>query len=487
MKKKKNVFSMGFLGKFVLIVALFVGGGSIAWADTVIFNGSLENGWNYKNGAGTNLSVTSSVLSNYNSSESTASNIRYYTSDGNITISSGQRIAINAKKYGTTAAGYIKVKYSSDNGETWTTAKEYTYTSDLTTSSQDLAEVNDIVGTYKIQFEFLYATINSIILKDAPTNPILSITHPAEGDVFGYIKESTSKTYTVMNIGTGSMDVNITSSNSVFTVSESSLTEITNDGTGKTFNVIFNYDANVLEPQKAIITVTPTFEGGAAHSFEVSAGPDVECNEDKATIWTTGTKNVYVKYTANNGWNTISLPIAPNLYKNQLFGSGATIKAYALNSYDNNGTLTFENANYLGAGTPYLIYVENAASSPFVVESIYVGYTTAGKVSKGNATFQGTFAPINMEGKYGVTSAGQVMQGTATANIKGYRAYFTGISAPAGGARPTIVFEDDEDTQGLSAVMWMENTKDAYNLQGQKVEKGRKGIYIVNGRKVVIK
>ena len=59
MKKKKNVFSMGFLGKFVLIVALFVGGGSIAWADTVIFNGSLENGWNYKNGAGTNLSVTS--------------------------------------------------------------------------------------------------------------------------------------------------------------------------------------------------------------------------------------------------------------------------------------------------------------------------------------------------------------------------------------------------------------------------------------------
>lgn len=32
MKKKKNVFSMGFLGKFALIVALFVGGGSFAWA-----------------------------------------------------------------------------------------------------------------------------------------------------------------------------------------------------------------------------------------------------------------------------------------------------------------------------------------------------------------------------------------------------------------------------------------------------------------------
>ena len=89
---------------------------------------------------------------------------------------------------------------------------------------------------------------------------------------------------------------------------------------------------------------------------------------------------------------------------------------------------------------------------------------------------------------YGVTSTGQVRPGDGVdANIKGYRAYFTGISAPADGARPTIVFENDNDAQGLSAVMWMENTKDAYNLQGQKVEKGRKGIYIVNGRKVVIK
>lgn len=87
---------------------------------------------------------------------------------------------------------------------------------------------------------------------------------------------------------------------------------------------------------------------------------------------------------------------------------------------------------------------------------------------------------------YGVTSAGQVRPSDGTASIKGYRAYFTGVSAPAGG-RLAIMIDDEDISTGLSAMKWLEGTNEVYNLQGQRVENTGKGIYIVNGRKVIVK
>lgn len=200
-----------------------------------------------------------------------------------------------------------------------------------------------------------------------------------------------------------------------------------------------------------------------------------------------------VKYTAVEGWNTICMPIILRNYSinhmSEIFGT--EWKAYTLSNY-NSGILTFSpvaGSGYINANIPLLVYAPNATGiqTYLSLSNENVTYSSSPKATAGDATFQGTYAPISMEGKFGVTSFGQVMEGTSTADIKGYRAYFTGISAPSDGSRPTIVFEDDDDVQGLSAVMWMENTQEAYNLQGQKVEKGRKGIYIVNGRKVVIK
>jgi hypothetical protein len=75
------------------------------------------------------------------------------------------------------------------------------------------------------------------------------------------------------------------------------------------------------------------------------------------------------------------------------------------------------------------------------------------------------------------------------------RAYF---DIPAGsGAQAarqfTLNFGDDEDTQTTGIIGHTDSTDftdkaDAiYDLQGRKVEKPKKGLYIVNGKKVVIK
>ena len=469
----------GFTSALTLALAMIVLGGGSALADTVIFDSSTGNdiaGWAK---SGINLyHSTPKVL--YTNSTGTL------TSNEKITLLSGDRFIIEAKGRYSGNAG-ITVKYSAD-GSDWTTAKEFsTTTSTFPTNSQDFAElvVDNIVGAYYIQLDCVNMSINLIKIANAPTTPTLSVT-AQDGGVFGYVTANTTKTFTVKNIGSGSMDVNISSNDASFIVSESSLTGITNDGVGKTFDVTYIYSDN--KPHFADITVTPTFEGAASQVINVSAGPEVVIDENTETTWTTGSeKNVYVNYTAVNGWNTICLPIAPNSYKTQLFGSGATVLAYAFKSFANN-TLTLEKANYMGANTPYVVYVDNAASEEFVLTGIYVGYASAGKTTNNGVTFQGTYAPKaagTLTGNYGVTSDGRIVKAGIGASIKGYRAYFTGV--PTGSGIKGFVI-DGEDATDIGLVQMVEGSdKPVYNMSGQKVQKAQRGIYIINGKKVVIK
>lgn len=103
--------------------------------------------------------------------------------------------------------------------------------------------------------------------------------------------------------------------------------------------------------------------------------------------------------------------------------------------------------------------------------------------------FQGTYAPIEgamPDGSYGLTPSGQIRKAGSGASLKGYRAYFTGISAPSG-VKMIVIDEEGGETDLGIVKMVDEKANDVYTLAGQKVQKGRKGIYIVNGKKVVIK
>ncbi len=204
-----------------------------------------------------------------------------------------------------------------------------------------------------------------------------------------------------------------------------------------------------------------------------------------------------INYTAQNGWNTICVPfMLTDEYLEQLFG--ANYKIYKLKSYSN-GELTFESASSFSVSTPYLVYAQDVSgidSDNILLKSITItstNWTSANREqTKNDATFQGTWstkAYTDGDNWYGVTPSGRVMKAGSGASVKGYRAYLTGISAPTSGARISIVIDEGEgETTDLGFVKLVdENAKDIYTLSGQKVQKGRKGIYIVNGRKVVIK
>lgn len=196
---------------------------------------------------------------------------------------------------------------------------------------------------------------------------------------------------------------------------------------------------------------------------------------------------VVVKYTAKQGWNTICMPFElTDADLTALFGEGW--KAYEFKSYSN-GELGFQPASRRYAGYPYIVYCENV---PTIEEPgyilTYVSFTTEKYDERSGAKFQGTFTPMaegTLAGKYGVTPDGKIRKGGANATMSGFRGYF---ELPADAPAPTLSFTDENgETTYIRGIEAEQILKGAYNLQGQPVDTPTKGVYIINGKKVVIK
>ena len=191
-------------------------------------------------------------------------------------------------------------------------------------------------------------------------------------------------------------------------------------------------------------------------------------------------------YSLKAGWNTIILPFAVN----DLSVFGANAKAYDFTNYSESA-LVFSKVTSLVAQTPYVIYSDEAKST--ITFTGVTGFRNSEdaadlRTTKNGVTFQGTYAPIAAgnwpDGAYGVTTAGKIAPGsTATSFMKGFRAYLTGVTADA-----RLSFEDD--ATGITTIIdakELNNDGKVFNLNGQQVKSAHKGLYIVNGRKVVVK
>lgn len=212
-------------------------------------------------------------------------------------------------------------------------------------------------------------------------------------------------------------------------------------------------------------------------------------DEEDGTV-TTGTKNsMVVKYTAKTGWNTICMPFnMTDEFMTELFGAG--YKVYQFQSYEDD-VITFAPATTLESRIPYLVYAVDApenAEGVKLLYNIYIDKSYASYVTKNGVTFQGTYAPVAAgsmaETWYGVTNGGEIRKAGSGASLKGFRAYFTGVTELAD-ARIAVV---DEST-GITTIIAARdlNNDKVYNLNGQRVENAKKGLYIVNGKKVVVK
>ena len=160
---------------------------------------------------------------------------------------------------------------------------------------------------------------------------------------------------------------------------------------------------------------------------------------------------------------------------------GATkVATYASNNKNGDKTVYFDKVAEVAANTPFLAeFLGDKNELSFSDKTIAVTPESLG------TNFVGVYVPQNAEGKYGIDGNGLLHKGGAGATIAAFHAYLnvTGSAAPA-----AIAFNDSTPTaiNGVAADK-VANTA-VYDLSGRRVYgKLQKGLYIMNGKKVVVK
>lgn len=188
------------------------------------------------------------------------------------------------------------------------------------------------------------------------------------------------------------------------------------------------------------------------------------------------------------GWHTICLPFATTP---ETLGAE---QAQAFTAFDRN-TLTFDKVTAMAANTPYLIYFAEEKEN-ISVQNVNVVATKPQSVTHGNVTFVGNYeAGKNMEGLYGVAEkAGEqyIMRGGKGSTLGSTGAYFT----VSGSEVNTLRIRLEGTGTGISDVEAGKGgqTFDIYSLNGIKVRSQAtttdglpKGIYLINGKKHIVK
>ena len=170
--------------------------------------------------------------------------------------------------------------------------------------------------------------------------------------------------------------------------------------------------------------------------------------------------------------------------------STAFEEVYELDNVDGQ-SIKLAEATEITAGKPYLVKAKNATLS--VTGKALDPSTTVDNTVKSDAsstvTFVGRFSPVVLTAAANanayVVSSNTLYQVTSDVNVKAYRGYFT--IDTTGGVKNFVLDFGNGETTNIEALESETRDKVIYNLAGQRVQKAQKGVFIVNGKKVVIK
>lgn len=215
--------------------------------------------------------------------------------------------------------------------------------------------------------------------------------------------------------------------------------------------------------------------------------------------------DVRVKRTIKtNQWSTICLPFAMSAEQIETaFGAGVQLANFTGYTYENEGTETltvnFETATTIAANHPYLIKVKTAEDiTSFTVDGVDVNpdeeATTIAAVKRTKKAWSemtGTLkANTVLEENTLFLSGNKFYYSKGTTVMKAFRAFFDFYDEleDKTASAPMININLDGQTTRVEGLNVFFDDGQYYNLKGQKVDNPtEKGVYIKNGKKVVIK
>ena len=166
----------------------------------------------------------------------------------------------------------------------------------------------------------------------------------------------------------------------------------------------------------------------------------------------------------------------------------ATFEAYD----EATATVKIRKATASTANEPFLMRSKTAKTEIALTNVDVVAEAGTPVKTQGNASFVGTYNETEVAkedgfSKYALSNNTFYIIGANAATVAPYRAYFK-VANETSEARSLNFEFDDNTATGIESVN-AETTSngDIYNLNGQKVATPMKGLYIMNGKKIVIK
>lgn len=386
----------------------------------------------------------------------------------------------------------LTIEYSNDDRATWNVIEDGVASY---TASGDIAFTAPTDGKYFLRFTGTFAMLDNFsgFKLDLPAADavITASTLPATGNQFVAYNASV----TVENKGTeAQVAVAKLFVNGEEKASDEAELAV---AASATIDLSFVPEEAITDGTATIEVTLKDVEDFAAKTVEatinIAAAPVID--ETAENSFTTGILPVAVlNYTPKNGWNTIGVPFQlTNDILTTIFGEGW--KAYELTGYSNNEISFSQTTNFV-AGYPYIIYAEAAPQeASFKLENLNISSASEKEDVRGGLAFRSTFAPIapgQLTAWWGVTNQGRIQPAGSGASLKALRGYFyTNAEAPdtnLSEARIVYINLDGTVTAISSVKAQLKADGNTYDLSGRKLTGNLKqGVYIQNGKKIVIK
>ena len=271
--------------------------------------------------------------------------------------------------------------------------------------------------------------------------------------------------------GADGSDYTLANSSTVVTVGTPAESELELCGiiTGEVCNALRNEESL----KKLDLSDAVAIEG----CLELKDGCDLIAPTNGATV-----AEVVYKRTLVNNWGTMCLPFEVT--------SDANVQYYQLKSM-NESAMTFTPVETVAAGTP-VVFRTNVSSMELSETDAVL--KSARKWSAGlagrNWSLRGTYVAKTIDPSVGdndiyYISRNRFVYGDVPFKVAAYRAYF---ETPRSADGKVFVYGIDVDTTDIDCIENADGTVTLiYDMEGRRLNKMRKGINIINGKKIFVK
>lgn len=376
----------------------------------------------------------------------------------------------------------------------------------LTMGSEAMAQVVTVADVEALPGETVSFSVN---LSDGKADTYTAMTLYAQFPVTGF---TTTGTYTISSSWTGaSAIVGEVDGTGLATIPFASSNVIPGTAVDDLVTVSFKVDAGVALGDYDVTLKGTMFEYGTSDkdyaadvTFQVhvvSAHTVVlDENSTTAPIAATGVKVRVLRTISADNWNTICLPFTMSEAQvKAVFGNDVELgdfNGYDLEDEGNTIKVKFNTVTAIEANHPYIIKTGTAVNE-FTVDGVNIDPQEAvinlGTNRKPKAIIGNYVAGTVVENGCLFLNNSKFWYSVGSTTIKGYRAYFDFTDLlpyfEDNYANAPIFISFDNSTTSISKMEINGNVENGiiYNFNGQRVVTPKKGLYIKNNKKVIIK